>query len=206
MATHVISHEVDYVELRLQSPIRKEVFGPMGITVRTFSDPQGSNRVGLIAEIPDMGEFQEFMQTDAVAEAMKHDGVRPETLLRENSHHLAYTTMLLPSMLLIGLGWALAFPALNVQATAGVAGREQGLAAGLFNIGFQIGGAVGVAVIGAVISSHTTAEGGQAQAALSSIRPRHSHPDPGRPGGPRRDRRRVQWEPRRRRPHDQGWT
>ena len=28
-----------------------------------------------------MDEFQEFMQTDAAAEAMKHDGVRPETLL-----------------------------------------------------------------------------------------------------------------------------
>ena len=91
--------------------------------------------------------------------------------LRENSHHLAYTTMLLPSMVLIGLGWALAFPALNVQATAGVAGREQGLAAGLFNTGFQIGGAVGVAVISAVISSHTTAGGGEAGAVLSSIRP-----------------------------------
>jgi hypothetical protein len=81
MATHVIFHEVDDVEHWLQSPIRKEVFGPMGITVRTFRDPEGSNRVGLIAEIPDMGEFQEFMQTDAAAEAMKHDGVRPETLL-----------------------------------------------------------------------------------------------------------------------------
>ena len=41
----------------------------------------GSNRVGLIAEIPDMAAFQEFMQTEAAAEAMKADGVRPETLL-----------------------------------------------------------------------------------------------------------------------------
>jgi hypothetical protein len=28
-----------------------------------------------------MDKFQEFMQTDAAAEAMKYDGVRPETLL-----------------------------------------------------------------------------------------------------------------------------
>ena len=81
MATHVIFHEVDDVEHWLQSPKREEVFGPLGITIRTFRDPQGSNRVGLIAEIPDMDEFQKFMQTDAAAEAMKHDGVRPETLL-----------------------------------------------------------------------------------------------------------------------------
>ena len=76
MATHVIFHEVDDVEHWLQSPKREEVFGPLGITIRTFRDPQGSNRVGLIAEIPDMDEFQEFTQTDAAAEAMKHDGVR----------------------------------------------------------------------------------------------------------------------------------
>jgi hypothetical protein len=81
MATHVIFHEVDDVEHWLSSPKREEVFGPMGITVRTFRDPQGSNRVGLIVEIPDIAVFQSFMQTDAAAEAMKHDGVRPETLL-----------------------------------------------------------------------------------------------------------------------------
>jgi hypothetical protein len=81
MATHVIFHEVDDVEHWLSSPKREEVFGPMGITVRTFRDPQGSNRVGLIVEIPDMAAFRSFMQTDEAAEAMKYDGVRPETLL-----------------------------------------------------------------------------------------------------------------------------
>lgn len=81
MATHLILHEVDDVEHWLQSPKREEVFGPIGIKVRPFRDPQGSNRVGLIAEIPDMGAFQEFMQTDAAAEAMRHDGVRPDTIL-----------------------------------------------------------------------------------------------------------------------------
>jgi hypothetical protein len=81
MATHVIFHEVDDVEHWLSSPKREEVFGSMGITVRTFRDPQGSNRVCLLADIPDMAAFQSFMQTDQAAEAMKHDGVRPETLL-----------------------------------------------------------------------------------------------------------------------------
>jgi hypothetical protein len=80
MATLLLTHEVDDVERWLASPKREEVFGPLGITVRTFTDPQGSNRVGLVADIPDMAAFDEFMQTPDAAEAMKHDGVRPETL------------------------------------------------------------------------------------------------------------------------------
>ena len=59
----------------------EEEFGPLGVTVRTFTDPNGSNKTALIAEIPDMEPFQEFMRSDAAADAMKHDGVRPETLL-----------------------------------------------------------------------------------------------------------------------------
>jgi hypothetical protein len=81
MATLVITHEVDDVEHWLGSPKREEVFGPLGITIRTFRDPGGSNRVGLIADIQDVAAFEEFMQTEAAAEAMKNDGVRPETLL-----------------------------------------------------------------------------------------------------------------------------
>jgi MFS family permease len=92
--------------------------------------------------------------------------------LREHSPHLTYTTMLLPSMIAIGLGWGLGFPALNVQATAAVADAEQGLAAGLFNTAFQIGGAVFVAVVSAVISSHTAVSGGgEARGILDSMRP-----------------------------------
>jgi hypothetical protein len=81
MPTYVITHEVDDVEHWLRSPKREEAFGSMGVSVRTFRDPEGSNATAIIAEIPDMEAFQEFMQTDAAAEAMKHDGVRAETLL-----------------------------------------------------------------------------------------------------------------------------
>ena len=49
--------------------------------MRTFRDPGGSNKVALIAEIPDMEAFQDFMKTDAAADAMRHDAVNPETLL-----------------------------------------------------------------------------------------------------------------------------
>jgi hypothetical protein len=81
MATHIAFHEVNDVDHWLTSSRRDEVFGPLGITTRAFSDPAGSNRVGLIVEIPDMAAFQEFMATEAAADVMKADGVRPETLL-----------------------------------------------------------------------------------------------------------------------------
>jgi hypothetical protein len=60
-----------------------ELIGQHSVSLwtRTFHDPEGSKRVGLIVDIPDLAAYQEFMQTEAAADAMKHDGVRPETLL-----------------------------------------------------------------------------------------------------------------------------
>jgi hypothetical protein len=81
MPTYLAFHEVDDVDHWLSSPKREEVFGPLGITTRTFQDPQGSKRVGMIVDIPDFAAFQEFMQTEPAAEAMKHDGVHPDTLV-----------------------------------------------------------------------------------------------------------------------------
>jgi hypothetical protein len=81
MTTVLVFHEVDDVDHWLTSPKREEFFGPMGISARTFVDPAKSNRVGLIVECPDMETLQKALQTDGAAEAMKHDGVRPETLL-----------------------------------------------------------------------------------------------------------------------------
>lgn len=81
MPTLMIFHEVDDVEHWLSSPKRDEVFGPQGITVKTFIDPAKSNRVGLIVHVPDMDTFQRIMESDEAAEAMKFDGVRRETIL-----------------------------------------------------------------------------------------------------------------------------
>ena len=51
----------------------------MGITARTFRDPGNPNRVGVIFEgVPDLETFEQGMQSDKAAEAMKHDGVRPK--------------------------------------------------------------------------------------------------------------------------------
>jgi hypothetical protein len=81
MPTIIVFHEADDVDHWLSSPLREEVFGPLGITARTFVDPEKSNRVGLIVEIPDMDVYTKFMATPEAAEAMKNDGVRPETLV-----------------------------------------------------------------------------------------------------------------------------
>lgn len=81
MPTLLAVHDVDDVNHWLSSPKRQEVFGPLGITVRTFRDPKGSKRVGLIVEVPDMAAFEQMMQSAAAADAMKFDGVHPETLV-----------------------------------------------------------------------------------------------------------------------------
>jgi EmrB/QacA subfamily drug resistance transporter len=65
----------------------------------------------------------------------------------------SYVGLMLPTMLLLGTGFALSFPSLNIQAVAGVADHEQGLASGLLNTSFQVGGAVGLAIVSAVVSS-----------------------------------------------------
>jgi hypothetical protein len=81
VATYLVLHEVHDVDRWRKSSKRDELFQSRGITHRTFHDPDGSNRVGLICEIPDIDAFQELVQSEDGAEAMKHDGVRPETIL-----------------------------------------------------------------------------------------------------------------------------
>jgi hypothetical protein len=81
METLLAFHEVDDVDHWLASPKREELFGPLEISARTFKDPAGSDRVGLIFEVPSRAAFEEALETEAAAEAMKFDGVRPETIL-----------------------------------------------------------------------------------------------------------------------------
>jgi MFS family permease len=61
-----------------------------------------------------------------------------------------YPLEMLPTFVLAGLGFALAYGPLNVAATNGVAPEEQGLAGGLVNTSFQFGGAFVLAVVTAV--------------------------------------------------------
>jgi MFS family permease len=67
------------------------------------------------------------------------------------------------SLSLAGAGFALAYPALNIEALRGVADHEQGLASGLVGSSFQIGGAVLLAISTAATLSHTPAHATAAQ-------------------------------------------
>jgi hypothetical protein len=74
-------HEVDDREHWLASPKREEIFGPLGITIKTFIDPENPSRAALLADIPDMDAFQAVMASQEGADAMAQDGVRADTLV-----------------------------------------------------------------------------------------------------------------------------
>lgn len=80
-----------------------------------------------------------------------------------------YVVSMLPTMVLIGLGFTLVYGPLTIVATDGVEAGEQGLASGLFNTAFQFGAAIGLAVVAAVVASAGDA-GGDPQATLDGYR------------------------------------
>jgi EmrB/QacA subfamily drug resistance transporter len=67
----------------------------------------------------------------------------------------SYVVGVLPSMILLGLGFMLAFASFNIQATAGIPDHEQGLAGGLLNTSIQVGGAIGLGIVTAVLTGHS---------------------------------------------------
>jgi EmrB/QacA subfamily drug resistance transporter len=81
-----------------------------------------------------------------------------------------YWIAVLPTMLLTGLGFALAYGPLNIAATNGIAPHEQGLAGGLLNTSFQFGGALALAVVTAVNTAYTDPAGG-AEGLLDGFKP-----------------------------------
>jgi predicted MFS family arabinose efflux permease len=85
-----------------------------------------------------------------------------------------YLTAMLPTFILSGIGFTLAFGPLTIAATSDVSDEEQGLASGLVYTSFQLGGAIGLAVATAVIEAGTAgsgAEPGSAQALLDGFQP-----------------------------------
>ncbi|MGO2931896.1 MFS transporter [Microbacterium sp.] len=79
-----------------------------------------------------------------------------------------FATQLLGPTLLIGVGLGGAFVAATQLAVDGVAGGESGLAGGLINTSQQIGGAVGLAVLGTIAGLRTASlEAGGASSAAA---------------------------------------
>ncbi|WP_432056890.1 MFS transporter [Streptomyces sp. bgisy022] len=69
----------------------------------------------------------------------------------------SYAALLLPAMLLLGLGMGTAFmPAMSL-ATLGVEPRDSGVASAMVNTSQQVGGAIGTALLNTIAASATTA-------------------------------------------------
>jgi MFS family permease len=85
--------------------------------------------------------------------------------------HPDYPAVMLPATLLVGLAFGLGFSSLSVAATAGVPNAEQGLAASLFQTSFQVGGAVVLAIVTAVVDAGGASHIVSASATLAAYRP-----------------------------------
>jgi EmrB/QacA subfamily drug resistance transporter len=72
-----------------------------------------------------------------------------------------YWTHVLPPMLLLACGMAACFVPLTLTAVAGVRRDEQGIASALLNSGQQVGGSLGLAVLGTVAATVTRNQAAQ---------------------------------------------
>jgi hypothetical protein len=101
--------------------------------------------------------------------------------LSQVTEHSTYAGGLLGPMMLTGLGMGLTFVPLSLVSLAGVGNDDAGIAASLLNVGQQVGGSVGLAILGTVawsavasnLRSASAAVGGShlsqaAQAAMSN--------------------------------------
>jgi EmrB/QacA subfamily drug resistance transporter len=84
--------------------------------------------------------------------------------------HGSFVVDILPSMVLIGIGGGLAFNPVLMAAMSDVEPKDAGLASGIANTAFMMGGAVGLAVLASAAAAHTrslVASGHSAAAALT---------------------------------------
>lgn len=82
-----------------------------------------------------------------------------------------YALDILPSVLLLGIGFGLGFPAIQVLATSGIANSEQGLAAGLVQSSSQVGAALVLAVTSALIAGGAVGADASTTELLDQFRP-----------------------------------
>jgi EmrB/QacA subfamily drug resistance transporter len=82
----------------------------------------------------------------------------------------SYVSDILPGLLVASIGLGGVFTGLTTAANAGVEQEKAGLAAGLLNTGQQLGTALGLAILSAVATAHTTSllHGGHASVAQAA--------------------------------------
>ena len=132
-------------------------FLPAGVMVAVLSTRMsaiigrfGTARVSVVAFASLVAGYAVFLRV----------GVQPD-----------YPSVILPAVILIGVAFGLGFSALSLAATNGVADAEQGLAASLFQTSFQVGGAIVLAVVTAVVDAGGASRITSAQATLGAYRP-----------------------------------
>jgi EmrB/QacA subfamily drug resistance transporter len=135
-----------------------------------------------------------LIASGAAAQLVPRIGARPLLLagsaastgglywLSRISEHATYTSGVLGPTLVIGAGTALLFVPLSLVALNRVAEADSGVASSLLNTGQQLGGSIGLAVLGTVAWS-AVAHSIHAQAAhAATVAARAGHPvDPGGP-------------------------
>ncbi|MFE3293589.1 MFS transporter [Rhodococcus sp. NPDC059234] len=81
-----------------------------------------------------------------------------------------YVVAIVPSVILLGFGFAFGFTSIMAQATAGVDDSEQGLASGLVQTSMQVGAALVLALTTALVTGGSHAAG-EATASFDQFRP-----------------------------------
>ncbi|WP_458526331.1 hypothetical protein [Onishia taeanensis] len=85
MTTLIVYHDVEdgerWARAWKKGPgSRHEMFARIGVSARTFKNPEHPNSVALILEVPDMARFQSFMDSDEAKQAMEEDRLRVESM------------------------------------------------------------------------------------------------------------------------------
>jgi EmrB/QacA subfamily drug resistance transporter len=83
--------------------------------------------------------------------------------------HGSFTTDVLPSMVLIGIGGGLAFNPVLMAAMSDVEPQDSGLASGIANTAFMMGGALGLAVLASVAAARTHHLAAAGQGTLAAL-------------------------------------
>jgi MFS family permease len=81
----------------------------------------------------------------------------------------SFVADVLPSMVLLGLGAGIAFNPVLLAAMSEVEPSESGLASGIVNTGFMMGGALGLAVLASLAAARTDALRGSGDGALAAL-------------------------------------
>lgn len=83
----------------------------------------------------------------------------------------AYATGILPTMLLVGAGFVLSFAALNSQATSQLPPTERGAGSGLYQTAVQVGAALSVALVAALLTGSAPPAGAAPAEFAEACRP-----------------------------------